>query len=266
MLKKLNRDLSKKYDQKLIDASNQAEITKEAAIEAENKRHDEELARIESNYQANLSNLALTVKDDKEAEYSRLLPVQQSEWRDNQDKEIAAFLDNFDVQVSAKIRKFINDKHAESSNEMKEAFADLTNQLTSKRSALVKEHQEALNAKQKADEAYTNREEVQGMEQKNENLRNTQRQMIANHTQELSKKDEEIAKLKDQLDVANESKATSDDALKHLQDAAKHPVRCWPLSLRDCLTVVFRIQLQMIFKSYWQYLKSKTNLKVQRMA
>ncbi|MCG4287241.1 hypothetical protein K9863_05965, partial [Lactobacillaceae bacterium KNUT 0156] len=80
---KLNRDLSKKYDQKLIDASNQAEITKEAAIEAENKRHDEELARIESNYQANLSNLALTVKDDKEAEYSRLLPVQQSEWRDN---------------------------------------------------------------------------------------------------------------------------------------------------------------------------------------
>lgn len=218
---KLNRDLSKKYDQKLIDASNQAEITKEAAIEAENKRHDEELARIESNYQANLSNLALTVKDDKEAEYSRLLPVQQSEWRDNQDKEIAAFLDNFDVQVSAKIRKFINDKHAEASNEMKEAFADLTNQLTSKRSSLVKEHQEALNAKQKADEAYTNREEVQNMEQKNENLRNTQRQMIANHTQDLSKKDEEIAKLKDQLDVANESKATSDDALKHLQDAAK---------------------------------------------
>lgn len=218
---RLIRDLSEKYDQKLIDASNQAEITKEAAIEAENKRHDEELARIESNYQANLSNLALTVKDDKEAEYSRLLPVQQSEWRDNQDKEIASFLDNFDVQVSAKIRAFINEKHAEASNEMKEAFADLTNQLTSKRSALVKEHQDALNAKQKADEAYTNREEVQDMEQKNENLRNTQRQMIANHTQDLSKKDEEIAKLKDQLDVANESKATSDDALKHLQDAAK---------------------------------------------
>ena len=85
-----------------------------------------------------------------------MLPVQQSEWRDNQDKEIAAFLDNFDVQVSAKIREFITDKHAEASNEMKEAFADLTNQLTSKRSALVKEHQEALNAKQKADEAYTN--------------------------------------------------------------------------------------------------------------
>ncbi|QYU58002.1 hypothetical protein K1728_00890 [Weissella confusa] len=218
---KLNRDLTKKYDQKLIDASNQAESSKVAAIEAENRRHDEELARIESNYQNSLSNLALTNKNEKEAEFNNLLPVRQSEWRDNQDKEIADFMDNFDIQVSAKIRQFINEKHAQASNEMKAAFEDLTKQLTEKRSALVKEHQEALNAKQKADEAYTNREEVQDMEQKNESLRNSQRQMIANHTQELSKKDEEIAKLKDQLDVANESKATADDALKHLQDAAK---------------------------------------------
>lgn len=218
---KLNRDLTKKYDQKLIDASNQAESSKVAAIEAENRRHNEELARIESNYQNSLSNLALTNKNEKEAEFNNLIPVRQSEWRDNQDKEIAEFIDNFDIQVSAKISQFINEKHAQASNEMKAAFEDLTKQLTEKRSALVKEHQEALNAKQKADEAYTNREEVQDMEQKNESLRNSQRQMIANHTQELSKKDEEIAKLKDQLDVANESKATADDALKHLQDAAK---------------------------------------------
>ncbi|MDF9298723.1 hypothetical protein [Weissella fermenti] len=201
---KLNRDLTKKYDQKLIDASNQAESSKVAAIEAENRRHDEELARIESNYQNSLSNLALTNKNEKEAEFNNLLPVRQSEWRDNQDKEIAEFVENFDIQVSAKICQFINEKYAQASNEMKAAFEDLTKQLTDKRSALVKEHQEALNAKQKADEAYTNREEVQDIEQKNESLRNSQRQMIANHTKELSKKDEEIAKLKDQLDVANE--------------------------------------------------------------